>query len=94
MQLVCFLDYLREACQLIDKVKLIGETSNSNPLDQSIGESSVLKKEKQISDKKKKNKKIFAEKEGKKGKRVISNNAPVLNDVSNDQSQSVIIMLR
>ena len=96
LQLVCLLDYLRDACQLVDKAQLkpVGETLNSVSLDQSNGESSIIKKDKQSGDKKKKNRKVFTEKEGKKGKRVIANNTLVISDALNDQPPSVIFFLQ
>lgn len=67
---------------------------NSVSLDLSNGESSIIKKDKQSADKKKKNKKVFTEKEGKKGKRVIANNSLVISDALNDQPPSVIFFLQ
>ena len=80
--LVCSLDYLREACQLVDKAqtKPIDENSDTATptTDQNGAEMSSAnnRRGKQISDKKKKGKKLLAdkEKELKKGKRLTSNN--------------------
>lgn len=70
---MCFLDYLREACQLVDKVQTKSAAAENPPVpacvDENDSASTVVKKGKQAAEKKKKTKKIFAEK-AKKGKRV------------------------
>lgn len=86
--LVCFLDYLREACQLVDKVQTkaaaaaaAAEQAAAAPgTTETHSDSNALKAGKPSSDKKKKGRKIFAEKDkdNKKGKR----NAPPLTSVT------------
>jgi ubiquitin carboxyl-terminal hydrolase 1 len=78
--LVCSLDYLREACQLVDKAQNKSLEDNSEAgmnAEQNNTELSVMKRGKQNSEKKKKkkSKKMFAEKEKdvKKGKRGAAN---------------------
>ena len=66
---MCFLDYLREACQLVDKVQAKSAVNEISTVDQQDADSGIAKKGKQISEKKKKGKKMFADKskETKKG---------------------------
>jgi ubiquitin carboxyl-terminal hydrolase 1 len=78
--LVCSLDYLREACQLVDKAQNKPHDENSDigaNAEQSNTDIGVMKRGKQNSEKKKKSKKIFAEKEKdvKKGKRGSGSNS-------------------
>jgi len=82
--LVCFLDYLREACQLVDKVQTkcaAAENAAGSALADQNDQTSTLKRGKQHSEKKKKGKKMFAEKDkdkdNKKGKRNLLNSQPV-----------------
>ena len=92
--LVCSLDYLREACQLVDKAQ--NKALDENPeitatIELNNAESSVIKRGKRNSEKK--SKKIFSEKEKdvKKGKRgTSSGNSSFSNTSTNstcDQDQ-------
>lgn len=99
--LVCSLDYLREACQLVDKAqnKSLDESLEIGiPVEQSNIETGVTRRGKQNSDKKKKSKKIFAEKEKdvKKGKRGAGNafsNSPPNSAVEQDQVPTVNLFI-
>lgn len=91
--LVCFLDYLREACQLVDRVHTTKNASENNAVLEN-GDSATLKRGKQQSEKKKKGKKMFAapdkDKDGKKGKRNLLNSQQVPSPtVQPDQTASV-----
>ena len=96
--LVCSLDYLREACQLVDKAQNKPQDENSETganAEQNITEIGVIKRGKQNSEKKKKGKKIFAEteKDVTKGKRGNGNNSfsnsPQNSASDNDQLPTV-----
>ena len=89
--LVCFLDYLREACQLVDKIQAKsiseGATAASGITDQNAGDSSSLKRGKQNSDKKKKGRKIFADKEKEKDKQKGKRNATITASLANSNNE-------
>ena len=82
--LVCFLDYLREACQLVDKVQskvaaAAAVAANAQASAAEIAPDSLTdagKRGKQNGEKKKKGRKIFADRDNKKGKRGAAPLAP------------------
>jgi ubiquitin carboxyl-terminal hydrolase 1 len=94
--LVCSLDYLREACQLVDKAqnKSLDENTETGVNAEHSAELS-MKRGKQNSEKKKKSKKMFPDKEKdvKKGKRGVGNssfpNNPINSASDNDQLPTV-----
>lgn len=87
--LVCALDYLREACQLVDKAqnKSLDENSGSGVNTEQNSTEINIKRGKQNSEKKKKSKKMFSDKEKdlKKGKRGTGNssfsNSPINSEI-------------
>lgn len=98
--LVCSLDYLREACQLVDKAQNKSLEENSEAglnAEQNNTDLSVIKRGKQNSEKKKKSKKMFADKEKdvKKGKRGAGNssfsNSPINSATDHDQLPKVVV---
>ncbi len=103
LKLVCFLDYLREACQLVDKAQTkttIGEQpsgSTSCTTDSNVGDNNAVKKGKQNLEKKKKGKKIFTDKskESKKGK-LLTGSSPLVHGVfpCDNVNSTVFIIFR